>query len=468
MDKKQLRPEISMALRYGIIGAVFGLTFPLVGTFARVLLLQLPISIFNMIHAQRADPLLWVVDTAPIVLGLFAAYAGYKQGQVIRINEELSQREVELKNNQATLEQHVQERTVELQLANEYNERRAKQFESIAQVSRAIIQTQGLQDLLPQITQVIHQQFNFYHVGIFLLDANNEYAVLAASNSEGGQKMLSRNHKLKVGQTGIVGNVAGTGMPRIALDTGADAAYFNNPDLPETHSEMALPLLRGGQQLIGVIDVQSTEQNAFGQDDIQILTTLAEQVSIAITNARLYEETQKALLEFEMLYRRDIQTGWEKFTQSQKLVGIHRQGTKSNLLLEPMELPGAAEVTLSGNIYEKTADNNDKSSQMTMPMKLRGEIVGLLNVKMDEKQIWTSDEKDIIAAIVERAALSIESARLLEESRTAAEKERAISEMSAKISAGTEIETILKTAVRELGNQIGGAQITVEMGSENE
>ena len=188
--------------------------------------------------------------------------------------------------------------------------------------------------------------------------------------------MLARNHKLKVGQIGIVGNVAGTGMPRIALDTGADAIYFNNPDLPETHSEMALPLFRSGQQIIGVIDVQSTEQNAFGQEDIQILTTLAEQVSIAIANARLYEETQKALLESEMLYRRDIQTGWGKFTQSQKLAGIRRQGMKSNLLLEPMELPGAAEVTLSGNVYQKKADNNDKSSQMTIPMKLRGEIVG--------------------------------------------------------------------------------------------
>ncbi len=468
MDKRQNRPKISEALRYAIIGALFGLTFPLVGTFARVLLLQIPINISNMIYVQRIDPLLWVVNTAPLVLGLFAAYAGYKQDQLTNINEELYQRESELKNNQATLELQVYERTAELQLANQYNERRAKQFESIAQVSRAIIQTQGLQDILPQITQVIHQQFNFYHVGIFLLDANNEYAILVASNSDGGQKMLARNHKLKVGQIGIVGNVAGTGVPRIALDTGTDAAYFNNPDLPETHSEMALPLFRSGQQIIGVIDVQSTEQNAFGQEDIQILTTLAEQVSIAITNASLYEETQKALLESEMLYRRDIQAGWGKFTQSRKLVGVRRQGMKSNLLIEPMELPGASEVTFSGNVYQKKADNNDKSSQVTIPMKLRGEIVGLLNVKTEEKRKWSSDEIDIVTAIVERAALSIESARLLEESRTAAEKERAISEMSAKISAGTEIETILKTAVRELGNQIGGAQITVEMGSENE
>ena len=373
-----------------------------------------------------------------------------------------------LSENLANLEERVVERTNELQAANEINARRARQFEAIAQVSRAINQTQNLQDLLPQITQVISQQFNFYHVGIFLLDATNEYAVLAASNSEGGKNMLARDHKLKVGQVGIVGNVAGTGVPRIALDTGADAIYFNNPDLPETRSEMALPLFRGREKLIGIIDVQSTEQNAFGHDDIQILTTLADQVSIAIANARLYEETQKALLESEMLYRRDIKTGWARFARSQKFAGIRRQGMKSNLLLEPMKLPGAIEVTRSGTIYLKKADGNDKSSQTTIPMKLRGEIVGILNIKTDDDHTWSADEIDITTAIIERAALSIENARLLTESRNTAEKERVIGEISTKISAGTEIETILRTTVRELGNQIGGSQITVEMGSGDE
>jgi GAF domain-containing protein len=462
MDKSQNRPKINETLRYAIFGVLFGLTFPLVGTFARVLLLQIPINISNIIYSQRTDPLLWIVNTAPLVLGMFAAYAGYKQDRVSRINEELYQRESELKNYQATLEQRVDERTAELQLANQHNEHRARQFESLSQISRAINRTQGLQDLLPQITQVISQQFNFYHVGIFLLDTNNEYAVLAASNSEGGQKMLARNHKLKVGQTGIVGNVAGTGMPRIALDTGIDAAYFNNPDLPETHSEMALPLFRDGQQLIGILDVQSTEQNAFGQEDTQVLATLAEQVSIAITNARLYEETQKALLESEMLYRHDIQTGWEKFTRSQKFAGIRRQGMKSNLFLEPMKLPGAAEVTRSGNIYQKKADNNDKSSQMTIPMKLRGEIVGMLNVKTDEERNWTDDEIDIIAAIVERAALSIESARLLQEAQKRAAKERVIGQISAKIGSSSNLESILQTAIQELGNTLPGTEIAVQ------
>jgi GAF domain-containing protein len=100
---------------------------------------------------------------------------------------------------------------------------------------------------------------------------------------------------------------------------------------------------------------------------------------------------------------------------------------------------------------------------MTIPVKLRGEVVGVLNVKSDEERRWTRDEMDIITAIIERTALSIENARLLAESRTAADKERAIGEISSKISASTQIETILRTAVRELGNQIGAAQVSIEI-----
>lgn len=373
-----------------------------------------------------------------------------------------------LRENLVNLEKRISERTTELQVANEINARRARQFEAISQVSRAINQTRDLQNLLPQITEVINQQFGFYHVGIFLLDANNEYAVLVAANSDGGKKMLARNHQLKVGQVGIVGNVAGTGTPRIALDTGTDASYFNNPDLPETRSEMALPLFRTGKQLIGVLDVQSTQPNAFGQDDIQILTTLADQVAIAISNARLYEDTQKALLEAETIYRRDIQTGWSKFARAQKLSGVQRRGAKSNLLFEPIELPGALEVTRSGNIYQKKAEGNNKFSQMTIPMKLRGEVVGILNIKADNNREWTVDEMDIITAIIERAALSIDNARLLHEAQKRASKERTIGAISAKIGGLVNIENILQTAIQELGVTMPDTNIAIQFKKDQE
>jgi len=470
-------------LAYAVVLSLAGLTLGQRGAFIFTFLIIA--AIFGIGTAEMRGVLVsptsaLTVPVSPVAISIVVLAITFIQRALINLlneraqrarstEKEVVERNKELQDLSAGLEKMVSSRTLELELANQYNERRARQFEAISQVSRAINQTQGLQDLLPQITQVISQKFNFYHVGIFLLDPANENAVLAASNSEGGKKMLDREHKLKVGQVGIVGNVAGAGVPRIALDTGSDAIYFNNPDLPETRSEIALPLFQRGEKLTGVLDVQSTEQNAFGQDDIQLLTTLADQVSIALGNARLYEETKKALLESEMLYHNDIQTGWSEFTRSQKLAGIRRQGLKSNLLLEPVSIPGAVEASRSGEAYhQKNMDGNQGSTQTTIPMKLRGEIVGMLNIKTDDERQWNTDEMDIITAIIERAALSIESARLLSESRNAAEKERAIGEISAKISAGTEIETILKTTVRELGNRIGGAQITVEMGSGDE
>ncbi|MCA1899944.1 MAG: GAF domain-containing protein [Chloroflexi bacterium] len=366
-----------------------------------------------------------------------------------------------LRSEKRTLEQRVETRTRDLAEASRISEYRARMFEAIAQVARAIISTQNLQDLLPQVTQAIHQHFGFYHVGIFLINESGEYAVLSAANSEDGQKMLERNHKLRVGQTGIVGYVAGSGKPRIALDTGADAVYFDNPDLPQTRSEMALPLTQSGGQVIGVLDIQSVEPNAFQREDIEILLTLADQVSIAITNARLYEQTQKTLLESEMLYRQNLLSSWRRFSREKKIAGVRRAEMKSELYAEALELPGARQAIASGAPYFE----KDKVSQMTVPVKLRDEVVGLLNVKADGNRAWSEDELDIISAIVERAALSIENVRLLEESRMAAEKERAIGEMSAKIGASAQIDIILKTAVRELGSRIGNAQVSIEIGN---
>lgn len=466
-------------LAYAVVISLAGLTLGQRGAFAFTFLIIL--SVFGIGIAEMRGLIVSPTSELTLPISPFAisivvlAITFVQRALISLLNESVqrartSEKEVVDRNEELQvfstgLEKLIHSRTSELELANQQSKRRARQFEAISQVSRAINQTQSLQDLLPQVTQVISDQFNFYHVGIFLLDTNSEYAVLAATNSEGGQKMLNRDHKLKIGQVGIVGNVAGTGIPRIALDTGADTIYFNNPDLPETRSEMALPLFRSGGKLIGVVDVQSTEPNAFGQDDIQVLTTLADQVSIAIANARLYEETQKALLESEMLYRHDIQTGWKKFARAQKLAGIRRQGMKSILYTDPIILSGEEEVIRSGSTYIKNDANN---SQMTLPVKLRGEMVGMLSIKTDEERKLTDDEMDIVTAIIERAALSIENARLLDESRVAAEKERAIGEISAKISANTQIETILKTTIRELGRQISDARISVEIGSDYE
>ncbi|MBC7250702.1 MAG: GAF domain-containing protein [Anaerolineae bacterium] len=192
---------------------------------------------------------------------------------------------------------------IALQNAHLYEEaqRRATQLAAAAEVARDATAILELNQLLDETVHLISEQFGFYHAGVFLVDERGQYAVLRAASSEGGKRMLERGHKLRVGQVGIVGYVAATGEPRIALDVGEDAAHFVNPDLPETRSEMALPLISRGR-VIGVLDVQSTQPGAFSDEDVAILRTMADQLATAIENARLFEQTQRSLVETRDLF----------------------------------------------------------------------------------------------------------------------------------------------------------------------
>jgi GAF domain-containing protein/HAMP domain-containing protein len=360
------------------------------------------------------------------------------------------------------LEQMVEDRTAELFLANDKNERRARQFESIARVARTVSSTRDLDVLLSQITTAIHREFGFYHVGIFLLDASKEYAILSAANSEGGQVMLKRGHRLKVGETGLVGYVTGSGNPRVALDTGTDAVFFNNPDLQETRSELTLPMSIG-EEIIGALDVQSTEPNAFSQEDINILSTLADQVSVAIQNAQQFEQTRRALNESEVLARQFVQTGWEQFTKTRNLLGIHHTGARSSVLYRKNGMD--KEENRSGR---DDIQSRSRGASLSMPIKLRGEVIGSVDVRTPDNRPWDQDELEIVTAIIERAAIAMENARLLAESQKRAAKERTIGEISSKISVQSDINELLKTAAQELGRTLPGAEIAIQFNKDAE
>ena len=360
------------------------------------------------------------------------------------------------------LEYRVQERTEELMAANERNERRAKQFEYIAQVAATISSTRDLDTLLQQITTAISSKFGFYHTGIFLLDARKEYAVLCAANSEGGKRMLARNHRLRVGEVGIVGYVTGSGKARVALDTGQDAFYFDNPDLTDTRSEMALPLM-AGSEVIGALDVQSVEANAFGQEDINILTTLADQVSIAIQNARQFEETQRALAESMAAGRQFISSGWQQFTKSHKVAGIRHTSVKSELIYaEP-----ANEAKATSGATDEVM-NRLRDGLVSLPIKLRGAEIGMVDVRTSDFRILGQDELDIINAIIERAAIAMENARLLHESQRQTAKEQKIGEVTAKIGASINIRNVLQIAVEELGRALPGSEVVIQFAKPDE
>jgi GAF domain-containing protein len=372
--------------------------------------------------------------------------ASLKELELSNINLNTAQIDLE----KGTIE--LSQRGSELQTANKQIQRRVAQFEVLAQVTQAITSVRDLQDLLPQIATVISEKFGFYHVGVFLLDGSREYAVLSATNSEGGRQMLERKHRLRVGKQGIVGNVTATGEPRVAMDVGVDAVFFDNPELPDTHSEMALPLKSGGL-VVGALDVQSTEIGAFADEDIQMLTLLADQVSLAIENARLFEETRNALAEAEAVSRQFTREVWGRLPNEQNLLGYRYNLIGTSPLQELVELAD------SGNYKNK--GKQEQSSQVTVPIELRGEIIGTLIVQTPSADPLNQDQVDLIKAVAERVALSAENARLFEETTHRAERERLVSDITGKIRSVQDPQTMIQTAMEELRNALGASRVEV-------
>jgi len=365
------------------------------------------------------------------------------------------------------LETRVAERTTDLEIARQQSERRARELQTIGEISGTIASEQKTETLLPLVTRVVSKRFDFYHVGIFLVDETGQWAVLQAANSEGGQSMLARRHKLEVGATGIVGYVTKNGTARIALDVGVDSVFFNNPDLPATRSEIALPLnVRG--QIIGALDVQSTRPGAFTEDDANTLGILADQIAIAIENTRLFGRIQSTLAEVQSLYRQDIATSWAKFAQDEGVVGYHKSLTESKLINQAVDTDEIRQTMNRGSVSVFNADKKRTESTLVVPVKLRGQVIGVLNIKASKNEHqWSFDEIGLAEVISERLALALENARLLQDSQNRAAKEQAISEITTKISGSINMRNILQTAVEELGHALPGSEVIIEFEQKN-
>jgi len=373
----------------------------------------------------------------------------------------------QLRDTLSGLERRVAERTADVEMARLLSERRAQELQAISEISRIISSEQRLDILLPLITRLVSEKFDFYHVGIFFIDTTRRFAVLQAANSEGGQIMLARGHRLEVGQTGIVGNVAQTGEPRIALDVGSDAVFFDNADLPKTRSEMALPLnVRG--DTIGVLDVQSTKPGAFSENDAKTLKILADQIAIAVDNARLFGQNTQSLNELQSLYNQYLRQEWKTFSQQESRVGYVQSVVGGRPLESPAKSEEIDQVLQAGEILVVQGKDSKSLPSISVPVKLRGQTIGVLNIKAPTKnRRWNKDEINLAQAISDRLALALDNARLLFESQRQTAKEQKIGEVTAKIGASINMRNVLQTAVEELGRALPGSEVVIQLQSEN-
>jgi GAF domain-containing protein len=394
-----------------------------------------------------------IVATLGIILiGINAFRERSEDAHVI----EIEAKDHELQDLKLELKKQVEANARAVAAANEKMQEKVERLHTVANISQEISSgvLKKTDELLTHITQIISKNFGFYHVGIFLLDKNRQYAELRAANSEGGQRMLARRHQLKVGGTGIVGYASQSGYPRIALSTGADAVYFNNPDLPETRSEMALPLKYGGE-VIGVLDLQSTQPATFNEEDADIFSALANQIALAIqSNAGEVDFglSKKAGKHGTVKIQASAQNGYS-YLQDGTITSSH-----------PVTNPSITRALAMGKTMVTNANSKGTSSALTVPVKIRDEIVGYIYIESAEgSRKWAENEIALVESVSERAALALENARLFEETERRAEQELVIAQVTSRIGESTTFERILQTTIQELGRTLGASRAFIQM-----
>jgi GAF domain-containing protein/HAMP domain-containing protein len=340
-------------------------------------------------------------------------------------------------------------------------EKREKELKVAAEVARDVSTSRQLHEILKRSSQLIHDRFGFYHVGIFLLDDKKEYAVLQAASGEAGKLLLANQHKLKVGETGMVGFVTKTGEPRLSLGTGDDIVHFNNPLLPYTRSEITLPLSIG-DRIIGALDVQSDKVNAFDNDDVAILMIMSDQLAVAIENGRLLQEIKKTVSESESAFRQYTANTWQTFIHSLEIQGYSFSGMQPEPTKE-ISPEGLIAIQTGKPVLTKIIKKGFTNTLVVVPIKLRDQPIGVMNVLFQKEQI----SPELISLIEEasnRLALALENSRLLVDAQQTAFREHNVNLISTQAQCIPDLDALLQNTVRELGNIFGLQKTFIQIG----
>lgn len=389
------------------------------------------------------------------------------------------------------------------QLINESREK-AVQLETAAEIARDISGSLNLDELLIKSVSYIRERFEFYHAAIFLRDNSGDYMVIREASGDAGMQMKRNGHKMAVGSKSIVGFVSSRGMELVVNDTTRDATYYANPLLPETRSEAAVPL-KVGERILGVLDIQSRYVYAFSEDNIRSLRILADQLAIAVVNTELFAETQEHLSQHRLLHHVTTTaasgtTLEEALDSTVKGLQVTLGGDRVAILLADKlknqltieAAVGYAEDVLSLKIpigsgvvgwaaahrrplrvgdvqsdprYIQVSPNT--RSELAIPLLFRNELLGVLNVESEHPDDYTETDEEMLGTLGGSLAAIIANARLLEQIRLQADRERVVFEAIGNIRKATDIQSILMTTTSELARVTGARYARIEIQSDS-
>jgi len=328
------------------------------------------------------------------------------------------------------------------------------------EISRVAAAQRNLNQLLNTVIQQIIENFpSIYHAQIFLLDEAGRYAVLRASTGKVGQELLARGHRLEVGSVSVIGQVSQQGEVVIARDTASSQVHRRNEFLPDTRAELAIPL-KSGAMVIGALDVQSRQGNSFDADQVEALQTLADQITVAIENARLYEQSQRLLRSLERERAESVRAGWLNVARRQRRGLIRDSGNPTPTDFSPL----IAEARRTQRAAIGAVTDYD-TVPFVVPIMLRDIVLGTVEYEVRAGD-FNLDQVALAEELVNRLAIGLDNARLFQQSQQVAERERIVNDITARIEGQATVEDILQTAVSEISRALGTPRVGITLRNE--
>ena len=372
---------------------------------------------------------------------------------------------------------------------------RAKQLQTTAEIARDTSASLDIDELLRSSINLIRDRFGFYHASVFLLDQFNEYAELRESTGEAGKVLKENKHKLAVGSQSVVGQATLTNTPQIINDVTIAENYYPNPQLPETRSELAIPLAIGNR-VLGAIDVQSYDKNAFRTEDVQILQILADQLATAVMNANLFSQTNENLRQYRFL--QEITTSvaasgspeeaiLTTVTQLRQAIPDFELAIFTQLSPQSFEIKASAGlsdeeerelsiVSFGEGIIgeaaqkrefifrERIPDKEKKQhyrSELAAPILYQNRILGLLYARTENPARVNEKYQEFFQALVASLGSIISNSDLIQRIRIQIERQKLIYDVTTKIRRSVDFETILQTSASEIGRHLGAIRSTI-------
>jgi len=347
-----------------------------------------------------------------------------------------------------TIEQQASELARRSSSSRADSDDHTRSIEITADIARMMTGARDVSTMLRQVASLIVERFKFYHVQIFLVDASGKQARLQAASGAAGDQLMASGHSLLLNIESVVTRVINRGEVVTVHDTDIDPIHRRNELLPHTRSEIGLPLRVSGQ-VIGALNIQSAEPNAFNLSDTAVFQTIADQLAISIENARLFERAQRDLADIETLNRQLTGDAWSKYLT----------GRAANSPLGFASSAGRVTAIDAADAAETEAD----AGTISLPLKIRGETIGLLDVTSRTGETPDNETRSMLEAVAERVALALDSTRLGEQAQRQAEREQILSKISADLQATTDMNAILRITARESSKALGAARSFVHL-----